>query len=49
MGLIGRLALTLPIERVKQNSQRAAATLGYSYLRVAKYCRITDSLTKPGN
>jgi hypothetical protein len=44
-----RLALTLPNERVDpvQNSQRVAAALGYSYLRVG-YCN-TDLLTKPDN
>jgi hypothetical protein len=47
---MGRLALTLPNERVGpvQNSQRVAAALGYSYLRVGYYCRNTDLLTKPG-
>ena len=48
-GLICRLALTLPNERVDpvQNSQRVGAALGYSYLRVG-YCN-TDLLTKPDN
>jgi len=48
-GLICRLALTLPNERVDpvQNSQRVATALGYSYLRVG-YCN-TDLLTKPDN
>jgi hypothetical protein len=51
IGLVGRLALTLPNERADQvqNSQRAAAASGYSYDRVTYCYRNTDSLTKPDN